>query len=24
VQGDITPDEFVSTMDAALTENVGG
>jgi len=24
VQGDITPDEFVSTMDASLTENVGG
>ena len=24
VQGDITPDEFIATMDAALTENVGG
>ncbi|GAA2997167.1 ABC transporter substrate-binding protein [Microbacterium aurantiacum] len=23
VQGDITPDEFIETMDAALTENVG-
>jgi len=23
VQGDITPDQFVSTMDATLTENVG-
>jgi raffinose/stachyose/melibiose transport system substrate-binding protein len=22
VQGDITPDEFIKTMDAALTENV--
>lgn len=24
VQGDITPDEFIATMDAALEENVGG
>lgn len=24
VQGNITPDEFVTTMDATLTENVGG
>ncbi|MEH3089634.1 MAG: extracellular solute-binding protein [Microbacterium arborescens] len=24
VQGDITPDQFIQTMDAALTENVGG
>ncbi|MGC5224931.1 ABC transporter substrate-binding protein [Micromonospora sp. DT81.3] len=24
VQGDITPDEFITTMDAALTENVSG
>ena len=24
VQGDITPDEFVGTMDATLKENVGG
>lgn len=24
VQGDVTPDQFIETMDAALTENVGG